>query len=43
MSFFRLLRRLSKRVVEDMEQISIVVNYLEDKMPLKKRVKFTTL
>ena len=39
---FRLLRTLSQRVIEDMEQLSIVVNYLEDQlvmMPSKKRVK----
>ena len=40
---FRLLRQLSQRAIEDIEQMSIAVNYLEDQMPPKKRVKFTTL
>ena len=39
----RLLRKLSQRVIEDIEQMSIVVHYFEDQMPPKKRVKFKTL
>ena len=36
---FRLLRKLSQRVIEDIEQMSIVVNYLVDQMPPMKIYK----
>lgn len=39
---FRLLRTLSQRVIEDIQQMSIVVNYLENQLVMmlpKKRVK----
>ncbi|XP_048730274.1 uncharacterized protein LOC130050343 [Ostrea edulis] len=43
---FKLLRDLSDRVSKDLEQMNIIVNYLEDQLapvtPKKKRVKFTT-
>ena len=43
---YELLKIFSKRVIEDMEQMSIVVNYLEDQLVRvtpKERVKFTTV
>lgn len=43
---FKLLRDLSDRVSKDLEQMNIIVNYLEDRLapvtPKKKRVEFTT-
>ena len=43
---YELFEIFSKRVIEDMEQMSIVVNYLEDqivRVTPKERVKFTTV
>ncbi|XP_056003239.1 uncharacterized protein LOC130049500 [Ostrea edulis] len=43
---FNLLRNIHRRIAEDIEQSSIIINYLEDKCstePAKKRAKLTTL
>lgn len=41
---FKVLKALQKRIVQDMQQSEIIVNYLTDKYedePEKKRVKFS--
>ena len=44
---FKVLKALQKRIMQDMEQSEIIVNYLTDKYggdePEKKRAKFISL
>lgn len=45
---FYILRNLHKRMAEDMQQSSIIINHLEDKFecsagPARKHVKFSSL